>query len=224
MEVKVISHEKVGDYYHIIKLTKPEGYTFEAGQFAKFTLNEPVEGDKNFRMFSIASTPEEGFILIATKALPDKVSPYKQALFALKEGDSLDIGKPLGHFTARDADSPMVLYASGIGVTPIRSLVKHLADKSHQDMEIVYASYDNYIFEEEFEEMAKDHPNIKFQRTIEIPETMNALHHEAEVYGNKAYYYISGAPFVVNAVREAYTKDGITEDHFIDDVFVGYEE
>lgn len=224
MEIKLISHEKIGEYYHILKFSKPEGYDFQAGQFAKFSLLNPIEGDKNFRMFSIASTPKEDFILLATKALPDKVSPFKQALFALKEGDGVDIGKPLGHFTARDANSPMVLYASGIGVTPIRSLVKHLADKTQQEMEIVYASYDNYIFEDEFEEMVKNHPNIKFLRTIEIPETMNALHHRAEVYGNKAFYYISGAPFVVNAVREAYTKDGITEDRFIDDVFVGYEE
>ncbi len=224
MEVKIISQTRVGEYYHIIKLTKPQGYEFKAGQFAKFTLPVALENDKNFRMFSIASTPEEDYILLATKALPDKTSPFKQALFAMQEGEALDMGKPLGHFTLRDDSTPMVLYASGIGVTPIRSLVKHIAGSAKQDMKIVYASYDNYIFEDEFEALAKAHSNIEFMRTIEIPETMGKLASLCKQYGNAAWYYISGAPFVVNAVREAYTKDGIIEDKFIDDVFVGYEE
>ncbi|MDY5731044.1 MAG: FAD-dependent oxidoreductase [Eubacteriales bacterium] len=223
MNTTILKHEQVGDYYHILTLQKPEGYTYQAGQFAKFSLLTEVENDKNFRIFSIASTPSEDTLCIATKAVPGKTSAYKQALFALPIGATIDIGKPMGHFTARD-QSPCVLYASGIGITPIRSLIKSLAGTVAQALKIVYASYDNYIFEQELQELCNAHSNIEFIRTVEIDETMQTLQNFAQIYGNNAYYYISGSPFVVNAVREAYTKQGIDSSRFIDDVFVGYEE
>lgn len=221
METKLISIDKIGESYYIIKLEKPENYVFNAGQFARLSLDRSFENEKNFRVFSIASSSDEDCLMFATKALPNKISLFKQALFNMKKGEIIDISKPSGKFTLRDEVSPLVLYASGIGVTPIRSLVKNIAKKASQEIHIVYASYDNYIFEDEFETFAKK-PNIHFIKTREIDETTAKLAELADRYKNSAYYYTSGSPFVCNSVREGYIKAGISGDRIIDDVFLGY--
>ncbi|NMD38064.1 MAG: FAD-dependent oxidoreductase [Christensenellaceae bacterium] len=220
---KFKSLEKIGECYYIIKFEVPEDYTWIPGQFAKFSLEGKELGeDKNFRMFSIASTPEEGEIMIATKALAGKTSNFKKALFELKESESIDISKPMGKFTLRDKETPMVLYASGIGVTPIRSVLHSLTSDCTQAVHVVYASYDNYIFEDEIKALSKAMPNVEFVETVEVDETMNKLREYGKKYLDVAYYYTSGSPFVVDAVRKAYTELGISADRFIDDVFIGY--
>ncbi len=220
---KFKSINKIGTCYYVLKFEVPEGYTWEPGQFAKFTLEGKDLGeDKNFRMFSIASTAEEGEIMIATKALADKTSNFKKALFELKEGEGINIGKPMGKFTLMDKATPIVLYASGIGITPIRSILHSLTFDCKQAVHVVYASYDNYIFEDEIKLIAKEMPNVEFIKTVEIDETMNKLKDFGKKYMNDAYYYISGSPFVVDAVRKAYTEIGIDSSRYIDDVFVGY--
>lgn len=68
-------------------------------------------------------------------------SEYKQALFALKVGDTIDINGPFGSFVLDETDtSPRLFIAGGIGITPFRSMLKYNQDKNlHLPLTLLYS-------------------------------------------------------------------------------------
>ena len=75
--------------------------------------------------FTLASAPEEDSILIGTSLRSN--STYKQKLAALDEGDRVVFHGPLARFTLDGAGADVVMLAQGIGITPFRSMLRHLA-------------------------------------------------------------------------------------------------
>lgn len=218
----IISTKQMFEGYYQVKLKCPEGFTWTPGQFAKFIINDEKLGDGNWRIFSIASVENEGVITIGTKSLPGKESDFKKTLFAMKEGDKVTMNGPMGEFTYKNDGAPVLLYASGIGVTPIRSILKGLEGKETPRIDVVYASFDYYMFEDELEGFAAANPNLTFYKTRSIEETNAKLSELAKDLGNEARFYISGSPFVVKAVTENFTNLGIEKERIHSDVFVGY--
>jgi hypothetical protein len=78
--------------------TKPEGFTFKAGQFVLFDvplLTNPT--DMQARAYSIASTPEDLELLFAIKIVPGgRMSTFVEE--ALREGTTLTMKGPFGVF------------------------------------------------------------------------------------------------------------------------------
>lgn len=112
-----------------------------AGQFIRVELphNHPdSEGTK--RQFTIASAPADGHIQIATRITG---SSFKQALQALPIGGRLNlVDLPAGDFTwPRDDSHPIVLAAQGIGITPVRSMIRqHLSEGRPIPATLVYSN------------------------------------------------------------------------------------
>ena len=107
-------------------------YTFEpsrpiawiAGQFIRVELPHPQPDDEGTkRQFTIAAAPADGHIQIATRITG---STFKQALHALPiDGQLILVDLPAGDFVwPRDESRPLVLAAQGIGITPIRSMIR----------------------------------------------------------------------------------------------------
>lgn len=112
-----------------------------AGQFIKVELphSQPdTEGTKRF--FTIASAPADGHVQIATRITG---STFKQTLARLPIGGRLNlVDLPAGDFVwpARPA-RPLVFAAQGIGVTPVRSMLRQrLADRRPITATLVYAN------------------------------------------------------------------------------------
>lgn len=78
---------------------KPRDWTFKAGQFVDITLSQQLPGDPrgNIRGFSIASAPEEEYIMVATRLTG---SPWKKFLSEAPLGYEVKIEGPFG--TRRD--------------------------------------------------------------------------------------------------------------------------
>ncbi|MCF7926110.1 MAG: FAD-dependent oxidoreductase [Candidatus Izimaplasma sp.] len=215
----VKSVENPFDDYWVIEMTFDNEFNWEAGQHGRFELpDKDIEG-KTFRIFSLASIKSEGKIIVGTRT-GDEPSSFKQALINLNAGEKVHFKGPIGKFTERNDASPMVLFAAGVGVTPIRSMIKSLEDTDKQ-VEIVYAAYGDYLFKEDFD-IFNQNDNASVHYTTEVEETQDTLKSLIKQYENNAYYYISGAPKVINSIKEFLQNNDVDKSRIISDPFVGY--
>jgi ferredoxin-NADP reductase len=67
--VRLLGREDVAESTMAFHFEKPDGFLYKAGQFVDFTLIDPPETDAegNTRGFSLASTPYEQDLRIATR-------------------------------------------------------------------------------------------------------------------------------------------------------------
>lgn len=221
VEAKVISITNPAEDYYVIKLSKEPDFKWKAGEHAIFRLPEKeIEGDKQ-RVFSIASVPREGYILLGTRTGPNP-SSFKKALLSMEPGETVTFNGPFGGFRIKDNTTPMVLYASGVGITPIRSILTELESNKRHAIEVVYASNGYYLFEEDLEWLSMGNPRMHIHKTRGIEETQGKLKEFATLYGNMAYYYISGSPAVIDSVTKLYKDMGVFNDRIISDNMKGY--
>lgn len=208
-----------GDYYSI-KLKFPSDANWIAGEHGIFTLpSNKVEG-KKWRAFSIASTYKEGVMMIGTRT-GENISGFKKELIGMKTGDKVSIRGPFGWFKLQDDVSPLVMFASGVGVTPIRALLKEL-ENSSRNINVVYASNDFYLYGEEIEAIASNNPNITLHKVEKRKEVSESIEKLGKKYGNKAYYYNSGSPKAIKSVKTQLKNLGVKGSRVIDDSFLGY--
>ena len=179
-----------------------------------------VEGIE-YRIFSMASIPEEGFLLLGTRT-KSEISSFKKKFLSMQQGEKVAITDPFGAFRIKDNLSPVVMFASGVGVTPVRSLLKYLENDRSRPVEIVYASNGYYLFGEEIERIVQNNSSMTLYKTVTAQETQEKLAQFAAQYGNDAYYYISGAPAVLESIRGLFHTRGIQDDRIIDDALAGY--
>jgi ferredoxin-NADP reductase len=100
-----------------LRVDRPEGFRFRAGQFALLQVSTPWGPD--LRPLSLAGSPDGEAIEFATRV---GSSAFKHALFSLGPGDEVKVSRPIGGLPY-DPDRPAVLIAGGMGITPLRSLM-----------------------------------------------------------------------------------------------------
>lgn len=210
-----------GDYW-TVKIQPEEKLNWNAGEHAVFTLSEAKFKAKRWRPFSLASIPEEGYILLGFRTGPTP-SPYKKYVIEKGAGKKVKIKGPYGIFKLKDDDRPVVLFASGVGITPIFSMLKALRNDAKREVNVIYSATGLFLFKEEIEEIASQNPKIKVFYTQGVEQTQEKIAELAKQYGNAAYYYSSGAPFVVDSTRNLLMAQGIDKKNMIDDYFMGYK-
>jgi ferredoxin-NADP reductase len=117
-----------------IRLEPPVGYTFRAGQHALLRLD--TEAGPDMRPLSIASAPSQGVLEFATRVGP---SAFKRAFFDLRPGDRVKVSRPMGRWTI-DASAPAVVFAGGIGITPVKSVLTEAAMARQQPVRLVLSN------------------------------------------------------------------------------------
>lgn len=214
-----VSAENVyGDYYKIV-LEKTDKIDWRPGEHGVFTLpNNKVKG-KKFRAFSVASTSSENSIILGTRT-GEKMSSFKEQLLQMKKGDTVKVRGPFGWFVEQDEKSPMVLIALGVGITPMRSLLVDLKENKNKKVDLLYSSSDFYMFKEEIDFIVDSNKefDIKYLKTIE--ETNKSIKEKVDRYKNDAYYYISGNPAAINAIKKDLKAKGIKGKRIINDPFL----
>jgi ferredoxin-NADP reductase len=164
--------------------------------------------------FTVASAPEEGSILIGTSLRSN--STYKQKLAALGEGDRVVLHGPLARFTLDGAGADVVMLAQGIGITPFRSMLRHLAlsgdpvsatlihvgaghayrHDTEADATRAYYPYHAAQFHSTLAEVVRDHP--------------------------EATYFIAGDGGFVKATATSLARAGVERNHVRRDTYYGY--
>jgi glycine betaine catabolism B len=138
--------------------TEGTGFRYLSNQFVRLALPGVADPWGPVRSFSLSSSPSEaGFIAITCK-ISD--TPFKQALAAMRPGETGTVFGPLGSFLFDD-QRPGVFLAGGIGITPLRGMIRFAHDTSFRhEMVLLYSARtpEELVFQWELDAIAKvDH-------------------------------------------------------------------
>ena len=215
------------DSIYSFALSVPDGMTWKAGQFASSQLRGvPLdEGDTDSRIFTIASSPEEEILLFATR-IGDRHSSYKDALLhRIQPGDVIGVSSAMGGFAIPEKADRALLIAGGIGVTPMRAVLKAecLSDRPGRELTLIYSdSREEYAFPDFWKEAAEELPDLQVCYVNNRYDLAAMVRSYAGTNGADASYLISGAPAMNDSMAALLLEQGIPESQLIRDSFMGY--
>ncbi len=150
------------------RFDRPEGLDCNPGQYMIVTIKS--EGVELREPFTISSSPTERGFLELTKKLTGH--PFSKALESLKVGDKVIIEAPFGEFTFKGEYDKIALLAGGIGITPLRCIIRYATDNQLKtNIILLYSSRfdDEIIYKNELEEMQRSNNNLKVIYTVTQP-------------------------------------------------------
>lgn len=227
LETKIIDIVKETSDSYSFKMEIPEGFNWEAGQYTmwKFGDHEVEEGDKPVRIFTIASAPEDEYLMFTTR-IADPHTSWKDILLKdLEIGDKMYIAEAKGSFNFHKEYKKSLVIAGGIGITPIRSLLKHYSENNNPEHELtVFYSDDRgeFCYEDDFEEIVKKMPNLDLVFISDRNEFNEKVEEYAKKVQNEAEYLIAGSPGMNKVFSEKLQGLGVKEDNIKVDNFIGY--
>ncbi len=202
-------------------------FKFRPGQFVDITIDKPkYKDDKgNTRAFSIASSPLDEYLMVATR-LTD--SAMKKSLSELEIGFLVHIDGPLGAFRLHsDESTPAVIITGGIGITPFRSVIKDATERnSNQKITMIYSNRtkEDAAFVEDLEEWQSYNTNFEFvtrwtaeEGHIDEPFLKKHIKNLA-----KPIFYVAGPPGMVAGTTKLLIESGVNEDNIKFEEFAGY--
>jgi NAD(P)H-flavin reductase len=199
-----------------------ESFSYVPGQFVSFTAE--IKGSPITRAYSFASPPEgRRFDLCLNRVVEGHLSPY---LFDLQPGAQVQMTGPFGGFIFRQPVGDSVLVATGTGVVPFRAMLQDQLERdgSHQFTLVFGVRHEvGLLYREEFEELARKHPNFRFWPTLSRPEegwTGRSGHvqkHLFEAIGGRSdvNVFICGLKAMVDDVRVILKANGFERKRII---------
>ena len=193
------------------RFSRPSEYEFKAGQWFTIALNTP-DGPLDHH-FSHADSPTESFIELTTRLTG---SDFKNLLDALPVGAEVGIEGPFGRFLFGYELPRIAFLTGGIGVTPVRSMLRYLADTNGagrvggQEVTVFYGSMteDGIVYKDEFDEFEQKIAGLRVVHVITNPTEswkgyggfITADTVRAELPDPKAWtYYVVGPPPMITA-------------------------
>ncbi len=216
--LKLKKTTKVGDDYFVFDFEKPQGINFNEGQYGVFMHVDKEIECRKVRAFSIASSNSEDIFKIATK-ITSEPSSFKSFMLELKPGDNMTYDGPMGSFTL-EKETSAVFIAGGIGITPIRGILK-LVSNSNLDVEcdLIYSEPRKiYPFKDEFDDML--FLNKHYASTVRG--TKEDIFNVSLKFKDTAFYYLAGSPSFVSNVNDQLRENGISASRIKFDRFNGY--
>jgi predicted ferric reductase len=168
-EVKKVKEERAN--CTTLQLAPKDGqlFSFHPGQFAWLTAWKTPFSDSEHPFSLVSSAEDHQSIQFTIKALGKFTTTIKE----IKPGDRVFVDGPYGSFSCdRYLEAKaLILIAGGIGVTPIMSTLRTLADrKDPRPLLLLYANRDweNVTFREELENLQK-RLTLKIVHVLEKP-------------------------------------------------------
>ena len=210
------------------RFEKPEGFTYLAGQWFKITV--PSAQGPLSKPFTYSSSPTEPYLQLSTRL---SGSEFKNALAALQPGNEVEMQGVYGNFTLKDYLKRLVFLAGGIGVTPIRSILRYLSDTGGTlPITVFYGNMtvDDIPFKGDFDEFETALPSLKVVHVIFDPPADWEGHQgyitadvvKAELEDPTAWtYYVSGPPPMIEAMKKVTDTLGLPEQCLVVESFGG---
>jgi ferredoxin-NADP reductase len=208
-----------------------EKLRFTAGQFTELYIPHDNADDRGERRwFTISSSPTKEHFSITTKFAGDKGSTFKKALLALEPGDTVEAQEAMGDFVLpKLVQTPLVVVAGGIGLTPFHSMFEWLADVGEtRDIKFIYAvrSEDDIVFQDTFERAGIEATIIVGEPSDEWGGltgrlTADDIKNFSEITDD-TLVYISGPEGMVADLKADLIKDGVPKQQVVTDDFPGY--
>ena len=215
---------------------KPNGYSYEAGQFIQFILDDETADDRGTkRWFTLCSSPTEDDLYIVTR-LVEKHSSFKGDLDSLKAGEEVEVSDPEGDFVL-PKQGKLLWIAGGIGITPYHSQIKYLLDKEEsRDCILIHAnrSPKDIAFRELFELAIERIPQFHYAPIVEnfsgsswtgkTGQIDEAIISEIVSDLSEREVFISGPEPMVEALKPRLVAMGVNASMIHQDWFPGYED
>jgi len=216
------------------RFSRPTDYAFKAGQWYTITIPSP-DGPLDHH-FSHADSPTESYVELTTRLTG---SAFKNALDSLPIGAEVDIQGAYGAFLF-GYDKPKIAFLTGgIGVTPVRSMLRYLADTgaggrvSDQELVVFYGSMteDGIVYKDEFDEFEKKIPGLRVIHVITNPTADWKGHGGFITSGiirseladpSQWTYYVVGPPPMITAMDKVLAQLEIPQGQIVVESFVGY--
>jgi ferredoxin-NADP reductase len=203
----------------VLELEPPAGFHHEAGQYLVLRIETPDGPD--LRPLSIASPPGASTIELATRL---GASSFKRALATLEPGAAVSVSRARGKFRL-DTKRPAVIVTGGIGIAPIRSMLRHAIARGYEHpIRLVYANRtpEEIAFRDELADLAATFPSLKITWVVSRTSAgwvaatgMHAGHVDDGVLGPHvaalpdARFYLTGPAPMVADMRVALRHAGV---------------
>jgi len=157
----VISSEDIGAAVRVIRLHVPNGFSWRAGQF--ITL---MRGDWLSRSYSVASIPEDGYIELHVRKIPNgAMSSWLHD--ELGVGDPIQFRGPVGDcfYTPGNSEQPLVLAGTGTGLAPLYGILRDALRNDHSGSIALFHGAVNasgLYFVEKLRGLAARHANVRY--------------------------------------------------------------
>jgi ferredoxin-NADP reductase len=201
------------------------------GQFHFLTLHRQGSRDEE-HPYTISSAPaEDGFLASTIKASGD----FTRTIGSTQVGDRVSVRGPYGRFSPwveTDA-TDLVFLAFGVGITPFRSILRHLAETD--DIRRVLLVYGNrtekdIIFKTELDEIAqRANPTLRVIYVLSKPEEewagerghidLALLRRLLAPRASDRRYYLCGPVKMMADTQKALKALGVAEDHIFFEQF-----
>src|SRR3989344_3487386 len=213
-QATVLENKKLTSDVILLSLSAPKEFSFLTGQFITLRLEEGAE----FRLksYSVLNPPsEKGKVDLCIKLIDGGFA--SEVLKKAKKGDSFQVKGPLGHFVFEedDAHKEIWLVGGGTGVAPLYSMLKeHLAHHKDKKFVLIFSVKERkeLFLHEEFEQLAKKHPNFTYIPTLTRDKwkgaTCRVQEHLPDNAENKTFY-ICGLKELVLETKEVLLKRGV---------------
>lgn len=216
--LELVEKTITGDEYFAFDFKTEEVIPFKEGQYGVLMhVDKEIEGRK-VRAFSIASSRQEKLLKISTKII-ENPSDFKVKMRDLDIGDTMTFDGPMGSFTLED-NYPSVFIAGGIGITPIRGIIKQLEYlKSDKETTLIHSEPRGvYPFKEDFDKL----DFLEKHYVSSVKNTKETIEKISSKYQDRAFYYISGSPSFVNVITEQLVNNNVSKSNIKFDRFMGY--
>lgn len=232
----LIGSEEVADRTRVFRFSKPDGFSFLAGQYVMLRIPEErlVEPDvrSGMRPLSIASAPHEETLAFVMR---EGVTGFKRTVWDLARGETVLLGGPLGRATVPDSDTrPIAILSGGVGIAPARSMLRDAVAKGDGRKYVLFYSnrtLSDAPFHDEL--LTTELPDFRYVWTLTKSETAPSGPGEERGYVTadmirkhlpewaESLYYVIGAPAFSDAMKATLLGMGVSEDAIHMDPFTG---
>lgn len=221
-ELQFIESYKEADDVYSFVFAKEEDLTWKAGQYGLFSITHKSINNGT-RPFSISSAPDEDAVRITTR-IGEQRSEFKSSLMELTPGMKIMMRGPVGPFYLRD-NSPTLLIAGGIGITPFRSILRQLETAPNEAETRIHLLYldgnRDYLFKDELADMEK-----RALVSVTYLDSRDELHQEIQKFSalhkNNGKYYVAGPKAMIESVTSCLQSDQVSKQNIKKDAFSGY--
>lgn len=199
---RVVERVDLCDDVFRLRLERPAGFRFRAGQYVSLWQDETV-----CRAYSLARPPQAGFLEFHIKHVPNgKVSGW---LARRTAGDSVGLQGPMGtcYYQQLDAaaDRPLLLLGTGTGLAPVFGvLLSALAAHHAGPMHLIHAvrGRSQAYLHSELQVLADRYENFSYHLHLEDLSTLDLRLLELSASFSGWDIYLCGQPETVYRLRK----------------------
>ncbi|MGH8094669.1 MAG: 2Fe-2S iron-sulfur cluster-binding protein [Chthoniobacterales bacterium] len=209
---------------------------FRPGQYLTFQLDIPGQTKPIIRCYSLSDCPRHDIYRVTIKRIPPGAKDAPPGLASsffheqIKEGDILDVKAPSGQFCLDPAGgSGVVLIGSGIGVTPVLSMLNTLvAQGSRREIWFFHGirNRSEHAMKEHLKAIARDNPNVHLHVCASKPDPDYELGRDYDHEGRVSVkliktllpssnfdFYLCGPGPMMQDITEGLKEWGVPEKH-----------